>query len=190
MAGIKDGAKRFWKFLNEDTWQSWLVSLVLAFLIIKFVFFPAMSLVTATPLPLVVIESCSMYHNTDFDNWWEQNEAWYKNRRIDKAEFEEFSFKNGLNKGDIILLWGRGDYNPGDVVVFQAGLRNPIIHRLVSENPLSTKGDNNAGQLAVEQDIDEEQVIGKSVARVPGLGWLKLIFFEGTRTEGERGFCR
>lgn len=182
--------KKFWEFLNQDTWQSWLVSLILAFVIIKFIFFPALSLVTASPLPLVVIESCSMYHNNDFNNWFEQNGVWYEDKKINKTDFEEFPFKNGLNKGDIILLWGRGDYKLGDIIVFDAGISNPIIHRIVSEESLATKGDHNPGQLEVEKKIDSRKVIGKAAARIPGLGWLKLIFFEGTRPEQERGFCR
>lgn len=190
MAGIKGGLKRFWKFLNEDSWQSWLVSLVLAFVLIKFVFFPAMSFVTGTSLPLVVIESCSLYHNTEFDTWWEQNGLWYENKKISEDDFREFSFKNGLNKGDIILIWGRGAYEIGDIIVFEAGLRNPIIHRIIDDNPFSTKGDNNPGQLNVEKEILSSQIIGKAAVRIPGLGWLKLIFFEGLRPESERGFCK
>jgi len=187
---IKDNLKKFWRFLNEDSWQSWIISLILAFVIIKFIFFPTLSFITAAPLPLVVIESCSMYHAGSFDSWWNQNEVWYEDKKIIKENFEEFPFKNGLNKGDIILLWGRGEYKTGDIIVFQAGMQNPIIHRMISEDPISTKGDNNLGQLDIETRIDEEQVLGKSIFRIPGLGWLKLLFFEGTRPTNERGFCR
>ena len=74
---IFKGLGRFWNFLKEDTWQSWLVSLVLAFLIIKFIFFPSLSFFLATPLPLVVVESCSMYHSAGFDSWWDSNTGWY-----------------------------------------------------------------------------------------------------------------
>ena len=98
---FKRNLKSFWKFLKQDTWQSWLVSLILAFLIIKFVFFPGLSLVMDTPLPLVVVESCSMYHRLDFDSWWEQNKEWYENKKISGEGFEAYAFKNGLSKGDI-----------------------------------------------------------------------------------------
>src|SRR3990167_1672688 len=101
------GVKKFWAFLKKDTWQSWLVSLVLAFIFIKFIFFPFLSWVFSTSLPLVVVESCSMYHQDDFDSWWSRNEAWYDSHGISREEFEQFRFTNGLNKGDIILVSGR-----------------------------------------------------------------------------------
>jgi signal peptidase I len=185
--------KRFWSFLKRDSWQSWVVSLIIAFVFIKFVFFPGLSFVTGTPLPLVVVESCSMYHSENFEGWWESNGAWYERKGIQKNEFEEFGFKSGLNKGDIVLVKGSDNYEVGEIIVFNSVYRFPVIHRLVKEEPYGTKGDNgktNPGQLSQEKEISEEQVLGKAVARIPGLGWLKLIFFEGTREREQRGFCR
>ena len=193
--------KRIWKFLKEDTWQSWLVSLVLIVVIIKFIFFPFLSFVTGSPLPLVVIESCSLYHETSFDSWWEKNGEWYGSKEISKSEFEDFQYKNGLNKGDIILVWGYSDYNLGDIIIFEPGeealARYPIIHRLISLDPLGTKGDHNPGQLTSgspllidETNIPEENVLGKAVFRIPLAGWIKLVFFEFGRPSSERGFCR
>ncbi len=182
--------KRFWEFLKEDTWQSWLVSLVLAFVIIKFAFFPLMSFVMGTSLPLVVVESCSMYHTTDFDKWFESNALWYGIKEIKKEDFEDFPFKSGLNKGDIILVTGRGNYELGDIIIFDSEFRFPLIHRAVEFDPLGTKGDNNANQLPQEKNILNEKVLGKALFRIPGLGWVKLIFFEGLRPEEQRGFCR
>src|SRR3990167_5343344 len=101
--------KKFWEFLKKDTWQSWLVSLVLTFIFIKFIFFPFLSVALASELPLVVVESCSMYHSSDFEHWWEQNGPWYENEAdVSKEEFQQFILKNGFSKGDIILISGRG----------------------------------------------------------------------------------
>jgi len=195
---------RFWRFLQEDTWQSWLVSLVLLVILIRFILFPLLSLATGSSLPLVVIESCSMYHETsNFDTWWNNHYEWYEEHHIYKSDFRGFPFQNGLNKGDIIVVWGRADYNAGDVIIFQpnegSSAPYPIIHRVVAENPYQTKGDHNFAQLtggnpANERNIDEtnispSQIIGKSVFRVPYLGWIKLVFFEPFRSPGERGFC-
>ena len=183
--------KDFWRFLKKDTWQSWLVSLVLAFIVIKFILFPGMSFVLATPLPLVVVESCSMYHSGDFDDWWNSNDLWYEDKGIEREDFEEFPFKNGLNKGDIILVTGRGGYEVGDIIIFNSEFRHPLIHRIVEDDDnLGTKGDHNFDQLPQEKNIAEGQVLGKSVARVPGLGWAKLIFFEAFKLPSQRGFCR
>ncbi len=182
--------KRFWHFLKQDSWQSWTVSLILTFIFIKFVFFPVLSLALATPLPLVVVESCSMYHEAGFDEWWERNSLWYTNNGITKAEFSSFKLKNGLNKGDVVIVSGRGSYRHGDIIIFRANFTYPLIHRIIKDEPLSTKGDHNGGQLDAEIDIDKDEVLGKAVARVPGLGWLKLVFFEGLKDREQRGFCR
>ena len=181
---------KFWRFLKKDTWQSWIVSLVLAFVFIKFIFFPFLSWAFATSLPLVVVESCSMYHPDDFDSWWNRNGAWYEAHGMDNEEFEGFKFKNGLNKGDIVLVSGRGGYNQGEVLIFSSQYRYPLIHRLVRVDPYDTKGDNNFGQLPGETDIQPEQFVGRAVGRVPGLGWIKLIFFEGSKPKEQRGFCK
>jgi signal peptidase I len=193
--------KNFWAFLKEDSWQSWVVSLVLLLVLIRFIIFPGLSFVTGSPLPLVVIESCSLYHQSSFDDWWFEKGAWYESHGIEKEDFKDFPFYNGLNKGDIILVWGRGDYETGDIIIFEpnpgAKARHPIIHRIVSESPIGTKGDHNNKQLVSgnniegidETNIPEEMIIGKSVVRVPLLGWVKLIFFEPLKVPGQRGFC-
>ncbi len=182
--------KKFWTFLKKDTWQSWIVSLVIAFILIKFVFFPLLSWIFATSLPLVVVESCSMYHQDDFESWWSRNGLWYEEHGISKEDFESSTFKNGLNKGDIVLVSGRGSYEKGDIVIFNSQYRYPLIHRMVRIDPYDTKGDNNFAQLPGELGIEEEQFIGKAIGRVPGLGWIKLIFFEAARPSDQRGFCR
>jgi len=194
--------KKFWKFLNEDSWQSWLVSIILLIIIIKFAFFPALSFITGSSLPLVVVESCSMYHETDFNNWWEKNSEWYRSKSIEKEKFESFPLKNGFNKGDIIFVWGHSAPNLGDIIIFKpnedASAEIPIIHRVITTDPIGTKGDHNAKQLASgnnspgidETNIKEERIIGKAAFRVPFVGWLKLIFFEPLRSPQNRGFCR
>lgn len=181
--------KRFWAFLKEDTWQSWLVSLVLVFVLIKFVFFPLLSLATATPLPLVVVESCSMYHEVGFDSWWEQNQAWYLSHGINRSEFENFPFTNGLNKGDIVFVSGRRAPQLGDIIIFTSSYQYPIIHRIIDTDVLQTKGDHNPGQLSAELNIADDAVLGHAVARIPALGWIKLVFFEGFKSPEQRGFC-
>ncbi len=149
-----------------------------------------MSWVFATSLPLVVVESCSMYHPDGFDSWWERNGVWYDTHDINREEFENVGFKNGLNKGDIVLVSGRGEYSRGDVLIFNSQYKYPLIHRLIRIDPYDTKGDNNFGQLPGETDIQKDQFIGKAIGRVPGLGWIKLIFFEGSKPKEQRGFCR
>lgn len=187
---LKNLLKKFWNFLKEDTWQSWIVSIVLIVIFIKLIFFPFFSFLTGSPLPLVVVESCSMYHESPFNEWWSKNSEWYEDKNIAKTEFESFAFKNGLNKGDIILIIGKKTYEVGDVIIFNAPTKHPIIHRIVGESPHSTKGDHNTNQLPIETEIAQEQIIGKSLVKIPFLGWIKLIFFEPFRSPDQRGLCR
>ncbi len=181
--------KKFWNFLKKDTWQSWLVSIALIILIIKFIFFPSLSLLTGSSLPLVVVESCSMYHESSFNSWWSSNKEWYESKGISKLDFQEFPLKSGLNKGDIVLVLGSKEHSIGDIIIFKSQTQYPLIHRAVSASPLGTKGDHNTDQLDLEKSIPQEAVIGKAVAKIPYLGWIKLIFFEPF-TPKSRGFCK
>ena len=182
--------KKFWAFLKKDTWGSWFVSLILIVILIKFIFFPGLSLITGSSLPLVVVESCSMYHESSFESWWDQNSMWYNEYGIEKEDFESYSFKNGLNKGDILLIWGHSEYKRGDIIVFTAPTKHPLIHRIISKSPISTKGDHNTAQLSIEKEIKESAILGKSAIKIPLIGWAKLIFFEPFRDPSQRGLCR
>jgi len=187
---IKKGWKNIIEYLKRDSWDSWFVSLILVFIFIKFIFFPSLVFITGSSLPLVVVESCSMYHDSNFEDWWYKNSAQYNQFNISKEDFIRYNFKNGLNKGDIILTWGRADYKQGDIIIFNADTKYPLIHRIISEDKISTKGDHNPGQLPIEKSISENQIIGKSVIKIPLIGWLKLIFFEPFKPESERGLCK
>src|SRR3989338_4838970 len=154
--------KKFWNFLKEDTWQSWIASIILIIIFIKLIFFPALSLLTGSPLPLVVVESCSMYHESSFDKWWDKNNIVYESYNISEKDFKSFNFKNGLNKGDIIFVLGKKQYNIGDIIIFSATTAHPLIHRIVTDNPISTKGDHNINQISFERNIEKENILGKA----------------------------
>lgn len=187
---LKESIKKFWKYLQKDTWDAWLVSLILIFILIKFILFPLLTLITGSSLPLVVVESCSMYHESGFDNWWIKNSEYYESLGINKSDFEKFPIRTGLNKGDIVVLQGHTTPKIGDIIVFSAGAKYPLIHRVVTENPFSTKGDHNTGQLSIEKEIEKEQIIGKAIIKIPLAGWIKLIFFEPLKPSSERGLCK
>jgi signal peptidase I len=185
--------KRIWDFLKKDSWQSFLVTLVLAFVLIKFLFFPGLSLLTGTSLPLVIVESCSMYHHEDgFDKTFESSV--YNNYALDLEDTVGWDFQNGFSKGDVIFVVGAKNVEVGDVIIFNAGGRYPIIHRLIKVGETyATKGDNyksNPVQISGESSIKEEQLVGKALFRIPAIGWIKLVFFEGGRTDKNKGLCR
>lgn len=185
--------KRVWKFLQEDSWPSFLVTLVLAFIMIKFVFFPGLSVLTGTSLPLVIVESCSMYHHEDGLEKTFESGSVYEDYGLSLADSIGWDFQNGFAKGDVIFVVGADDLEVGDVIIFEGGREYPLIHRLVEVGETyATKGDNyvtNSRQLASEKKISEDQLIGKALFRVPIIGWAKLIFFEPGKTEDRRGFC-
>jgi hypothetical protein len=195
--------KKFWKIVwKDDSFKGWLISLVFIFVIIKFVFFPILNLATGTSLPLAIVESCSMHHTgnvlDNFDNWWDRHDSKYENMGINKTKFESFILKRGFSKGDILFIIRAKPekIKVGDIIIFNGGQQNPIIHRVMSvkqvngEYTFSTMGDNNNGQLGVEMIIHPNQLVGKAAFRMlPGVGWVKLIFYEHLKPINERGFC-
>lgn len=229
---IKEGRKKegklkhFWKWLwSSDSLWSYVVFLVIAYVVIKFIFFPLLGLAFGgVELPLAIVESSSMDHSflkyctsldsskntcnemsedysvcgkysdesgsSGFDSYWETCKFWYENHGITKEQFEEFDFKNGFSKGDILIITNYREPKVGDVLLFKANQESlaprPIIHRVVSTEPLQTKGDHNEKQLEAgnnvyktdETNIEEERIMGIATARIPLLGWVKLIFVE------------
>jgi len=208
----KKGFKKFWFLLWKDnSVKGWIFSLIFLFVFIKFIFFPFLSLVTGTSLPLAIVESCSMYHQgnffSDFNSWFDRHNSKYESLEITKENFSDFSLRRGFDKGDILFIIKA---NPdklkiGDIILFNSGTKGtPVIHRIVkievknNEKVFTTIGDNNAQMLTPgnnpaevdEREIKSEQLVGKAAFRVvPWFGWVKLIFFESSRPESERGFC-
>jgi signal peptidase I len=202
---FKETFKKFWFLLWKDnSFKGWIFSIVFIFILIKFIFFPVLGIFAGFPLkdsftgnalPLAIVESCSMYHGSNFNEYWTHAGSWYEEKNISMNEFSEFSLKNGFNKGDILFI---RKVNPeklkvGDIIVFNAEQRNPIIHRIVSLNPVQTKGDNwktNPKQIEFEKDISQQQIMGKAtLIRIPFFGWVKLAFFDWKKQVDQRGFC-
>ncbi len=175
---IKSILKRIWKFLiyDQSIW-SYLADAVIIIIVGKFIILPVLGLFLGTPLPVVGVTSSSMDHyGKDFDSWWEENRDWYLERNINKEEFENFDFNNGFKKGSGLVLVGvdKKELCVGDVIVFSSP-KGPIIHRIISKEPLQTKGDANSGQLAFEKEISEERIEGKAVVWIPLVGWPTAI---------------
>lgn len=179
--------KRIWNFIwHDDSLASWLVNLVLAFVLVKWVFYPGLGLLFGTSFPIVAVVSGSMEHEgLGFDAWWERSGGWYAERGIDQEAFRKFPFRNGFQMGDIMILRGiePKDINIGDVLVYESSRHpNPIIHRVVEVNDVdgaltfTTKGDHNSspdGEAVAEKHIART---GKAVLRLPYLGWVKIWF--------------
>jgi len=175
--------KKVWNFIwHDDSALSWIVNIVLALVLVKFIIYPGLGFIFMTSHPLVAVVSGSMEHNNvGFDQWWLQKGEWYEENGISREQFRDYSFKNGFSKGDIMILRGIENPNIGDVIVFNrdSGNSPPIIHRLVETNGfLQTKGDNNAAIHGFESNIPADRIIGKAVLRIPYLGYVKILFVD------------
>lgn len=161
---IKTTLKKVWNFLwHEDSLASWIVSALLAFILVKFIIYPGLGLLLGTGYPVVAVVSGSMEHksvpygagniicgsivneksNYNFDEYWNLCGEWYEHYNISKDQFKDFTLHNGFNTGSIIVLRGTDADNIkiGDVIVFQDdaicqlyGKCDPIIHRVVKIN--------------------------------------------------------
>jgi len=192
---LKDVLRKVWHFLwEDDSIWSWLANLVIAFVVIKYLVYPFLGLLMGTSFPIVAVVSGSMEHDGSFDDWWEsvcrkditegiditQGDI-YSSYNITKEKFKSFSFKNGFNKGDLMVLISAKKADLGDIIVFMGGTRaDPIIHRAVNVEDLpkvfKTKGDHNCVSAPFESAVPDNKVVGKAVLRIPFLGWVKLAF--------------
>jgi len=183
--GIKTLLKEAWHFIwEDDSLASWIVNVVIAFVIVKFIVYPGLGLLLGTHYPIVAVVSGSMeHHGVPFDEWWVENKEWYEERGITKHLIESAVFPNGFSKGDIIILVGAKPdrINIGDVIVYSTDKHKyPIIHRITKkENQnetyiFETKGDNNRDRDPLE--VTEGQLLGRAVFKLPYLGWVKIIF--------------
>ena len=207
----KDHSKRVWRFLlHDDSAWSWVANIIIAFLVIRYLVYPILGVALGTGYPIVAVVSESMEHGLhngvlcgnnyekfygSFDNYWKGCGEWYENREVSKEQFSKFPFKNGFDKGDVIIIWraGRENINVGDVLVFQANKPQPIIHRVVKSweeegnHYYQTKGDHNSNSIPSglkETKISEDRVLGKGLFRIPYLGWVKILFVDAVKPLG------
>jgi len=195
---LKQASKKVWHYIwEDDSLGSWILNIILAFILIKFLVYPSLGFMLGTSHPIVAVVSGSMEHNGDFDAWWDSpscckdnacvylfsQQSIYEQTNIDNERFKEFPFMNGFNTGDIMILIRAKDINIGDIIVFQTrSNRDPIIHRVVQKKVnnqkrfYKTKGDNNCGSSAFEQQVSENVIIGKAWLRIPFLGYIKILF--------------
>ncbi len=183
---VKKHAKNAWHFIwEDDSALSWVLNVVIAFILIKFIVYPGLGFIFGTNYPIVAVVSGSMEHDENFDGWWDIQKDFYLERNITKEEFKTFRFNSGFNTGDIMVLFGTKPekIKVGDVIVFSTSTRpDPIIHRVVrvwTENNelfFQTKGDHNdaINTYVNEGKISKDRYIGRSVFRIPLLGWIKI----------------
>lgn len=185
---LKEYLKKFWHFIwHDDSIASWIVSAILAFILVKFIIYPGLGLALSTDYPVVAVVSGSMEHKTtpvgngyqacgsiidekkslDFEEYWSLCGSWYEDREITKETFKEFPLKNGFNTGSIIVLRGvkPEKIEIGDVIVFRneelcrtRGLCEPVIHRVVNINEENgTRTFQTKGDHNIDSDYSERE---------------------------------
>jgi len=162
---------KIWYFIwYDDSIWSWIINVILAFVLIKFIIYPGLGFALGTPYPIVAVVSGSMDHHAagmsicgysvdeqyEPELFWNVCGSWYMERNITKQMFESYPFSQGFHRGDIFVLYGRKTENIkiGDVIVFtalnQQAKPDPIIHRVIGAGYddttgmyYETKGDHN-----------------------------------------------
>ncbi len=192
---IKTILKKAWYFIWEDdsVW-SWIVNVILAYALIKFIVYPFLGLILGTSYPIVAVVSSSMEHDGSFNEWWNSaaycangnclQKEWYSEYSITEKQFKGFSYVNGFNKGDIMVLLGKSPekIKIGDIIVFKSIANDPIIHRVVKKSKedskyyFQTKGDHNPKSISFETKIPEGIIVGKAVFKIPLMGYVKIWF--------------
>ncbi|MFW5704806.1 MAG: signal peptidase I [Nanoarchaeota archaeon] len=203
--------KSFWHYVwHDDSFLSYILSFLFALVIIKYLIFPGLGFLLSTDYPVVAIVSGSMEHKivdniicdkriTNIDSkslslneYWQYCGNYYEtNFNLTKDDFIDFRYTNGLNIGDVMVLYGKDteDIDVGETLVFKPlderffAANGPVIHRVVDkwqdENGkwhFKTKGDHNPRTYEnFEENIPEENVFGTAIFRVPYLGYFKII---------------
>lgn len=194
--------KKIWNFIwHEDSIASWAVNIIIAFILIKFIFYPVLGFILGTSHPIVAVVSGSMEHSfsketavdgvkyelcgkitgakpePSFSAFWETCGQWYENNGITKEQFSNFKMKNGFNKGDLIILSSKENAKQGDIIVFWSNRQYPIIHRIIesANETFRTKGDHNVADDGLTK---KELAVGKAFIKIPYAGWIKIWFVE------------
>ena len=166
---------------------------ILTALVFAVVFYQILSIFLSVSIPITSVVSNSMDHNNDFDRWWSSKIDIYKDYDFTKSDFQEFPFKKGINKGDLIISTGikKEDIEIGDVIIYKPkdgncfkGLTsdNTIIHRVVRiDDEIYTMGDSVNNNM---EDVDSNEkscignIEGKAILALPLLGNPRLFIFE------------
>ena len=137
-----------------------------------------------TDYPVVAVVSSSMEHDNPEATFY----PFMKEKGFDAEKIKTLPFPSGMRKGDVAIIRGVSfeKLRAGDVIVYTAPGKEPIIHRVVEvqENGLITKGDNNAAidqaEGGIAPVIKPEYVRGKAIVRAPMLGYVKLTYLKIT----------
>ena len=202
--GVRLIVSRVWRYLWHDTsWHSLVVSTIVFFLFLRFVFYPFLAFLFGSPLPVVAVVSESMEHRATFhpargwwictadhlqprmlslEEYWSYCGAWYEEHNISLHDFATFPFPNGFNRGDVMIITRPRNIRVGDVIVYLTYNNVPVIHRVVEirHTPegrvFLVKGDHNPYPIQSLQPpfVTDETRIPEN--RVIGKAWVRIPY--------------
>jgi len=175
--------KNIWNFiLYDNSLLSWIIRIIviiiLSYICVQLLIGPIMESVLGETKYYVFggVQGRSMeHHGFDFDEWWDNKKEWYVENNISKDNFDNFSMKNGIDRGDMIILENSNNINVGDVIVFRGNYSTLLIHRVVKKweekgkSYYQAKGDYNYNYSAElgEDNLSEDDITGKVVFKIP-----------------------
>lgn len=178
---LKSRIQKLWKY--EIT--KWVAAVIIAFLIWNLAIIPSFKFFTKSPTPIVTVMTNSMEHYVEFDEWWIKHKGPYTEKGIEKENFTNFSYFNGLNVGDMILVISKEpeDIEIGDILIFESKIEEIIIHRVIYKHIedslyfgdrylFQTKGDNHF--ISIKQFYLDERRI--PIQRINGVGILRIKY--------------
>ncbi|MEM7819246.1 MAG: signal peptidase I [Candidatus Aenigmatarchaeota archaeon] len=142
--------------------------------VIAWLFYQGLVFAFGTEMPIVSVVSQSMYHDKQFDIWWDEHGEFYEKLNITKEEFLKFPMPNGFSRGDLLFVVN-GDPSIGDIILYNKNSIT-IVHRVIkiTKDGYLTKGDNN---FVADTPIKRDQVVGKVIFGVPILGYPRLALY-------------
>ena len=180
--GLKKDLKNFWNFLwHGKSIYSYVTFFIFSIIILNIVY-PAFLFLLSNTIgvnDIVAVVSGSMVHDSTTEQTYH---AYLQALNISSETINSFPYNNGLNPGDLMLVWKKNpeEIRIGDIMVFQKD-NYLIIHRVIQiklENEqyyYTTKGDHNPGSMPSEVDIPYELVKGVARNKLPFLGIPKML---------------
>ncbi len=184
---MKEKIKKFlYITFKEESLEGYILFFLFMIFLFRFVIPPISEVLLGTDMPIYVIVTPSMEHK-DPEKIRVTFYKYFEDRNI---SVENFPFKDGLNRGDVVFVVGRDprEIRVGDVVVFKPkGSNSVLLHRVVWKNCddkcyFTMKGDANPFSLNFkhlsEVNVSEDRIKGVVVFRIPYIGYPKVILVE------------
>ncbi len=165
--------KRLYHFIFvEDSWISYVVFTIIAYLILKYAFLPGI-LYASGLSDISAIVSGSMTHNPNTNYTFKE---WLIFHGYNYSK--KWPYQNGIKIGSVVLIKKvpEKEIKVGDVIMYKVG-NIEIVHRVInkSDGYFQTKGDANPYMLPFEYKVKYSQIKGKVVGVIPYLGWPKVL---------------